>query len=340
MPTGITDLPRTSRSVEFWFSDGDLVLSCAQPGHHLLFRVHRFILSQHSLPFAKMLTKEALASRQTLETLPILPLPEPPVEIHKLLCCLYNALNGGAFRDLERPITRYDWLLRMSIQYKIVPLRESIISQLKTEWPKTLARWDAREAYIGSLRQQHASAGAAGRLHNLYLDDRLSEPVITIYTARSIRLLELLPAAFYDLSRRDPRADWDALHTPGTRVLPQNERFLIEGVRSVRWSSLSTQDLLALADLKETLSTLVRDMLDCKKMPQLPHPECEVRRSEVVERAKEMAINTRDPLRAGHAAWHYTSEAGMCKPCEAELVRYFLSFRISCWQKLLKKFLE
>ncbi|KAJ7042605.1 hypothetical protein C8F04DRAFT_1030405 [Mycena alexandri] len=337
MPAELTVVP--NRSLEFWFPDGDVILSCPQPdGRPFVYRVHRFILSQHSMPFAEMFKTESLAPRQTLEGLPVLPLPEPATEIYKLLCCLYNALNRAAFHDLERPITRYDWLLRISIQYKIGPLRESIISQLKTEWPIALAGWDAREAHIGVLRRQHAAAG--GRVHNMWLDDRLSEPVLTIHTARSIGLLQLLPAAFYDLTRRDPRADWNALHTVATRLLPENERLLAQGVRSARWSALSAQDLLVLAGLKETLSMLVRDMWDCKRMAQMAHPACELRRNEILDRAKEMAIVTRDPLHAAQVARQYTTNAGMCKPCEAEVVKCFLTFRVCCWQTLVKKFLK
>ncbi|KAJ7814131.1 hypothetical protein B0H14DRAFT_2604346 [Mycena olivaceomarginata] len=179
-----------------------------------LFRVHKFMLTQHSLPFAEMLKKEALLSvLETLDGLPIVLLPEPASEIHKLLCCLYNALNGGLSTTRNGPITRYDWLLRICSKYKILPLHKRIVAQLKAEWPATLPAWDAREAHIAALLQQHIAAGPPGRVHDMYLDDRLAEPVLTIHTARALSLPQLLPAAFYDLARRDPRADWDALHT-------------------------------------------------------------------------------------------------------------------------------
>jgi hypothetical protein len=55
------------------------------------------MLTQHSLPFAEMLKKEALLSvLETLDGLPVVLLPEPASEIHKLLCCLYNALYVSA----------------------------------------------------------------------------------------------------------------------------------------------------------------------------------------------------------------------------------------------------
>ncbi|KAJ6574699.1 hypothetical protein B0H19DRAFT_864522, partial [Mycena capillaripes] len=240
-----------------WFEDGDVVLSCPQAsGPRFLFRVHKFMLTRHSVPFAEFLNQDIL---ELLDGIPVLLLPEPATEVYKLLCCLYNALNGGSFHDEQRPITRYDWLLRICSKYKIAPLHECIIAHLKTEWPATLAAWDVREAQIATLRKRHIAAGPTGRVHGMYLDDRLSEPVTTIHLARALGLTQLLPAAFYDLTRRDPRADWDALHTVATRALPANERLLVEGVRSARWDGLSAQDLLVLATLKETISTLLRE---------------------------------------------------------------------------------
>ncbi|KAJ7356951.1 hypothetical protein DFH08DRAFT_688844 [Mycena albidolilacea] len=330
-----------SRNRDFWFPDGDIVLSCPQPhGRRCLFRVHKFMLTQHSLPFAEMIKKEALLSvLETLDGLPVVLLPEPASEIHKLLCCLYNALNGGAFNDEERPITRYDWLLRICSKYKILPLHKRIVAQLKAEWPATLPAWDAREAHIAALLQQHIAAGPPGRVHDMYLDDRLAEPVLTIHTARALSLPQLLPAAFYDLARRDPRADWDALHTDAAaRALPANERLLVGGVRSARWGALCAHDLLVLAALKETLATLVREGWEMMRRAQIPHAVCDAARKDVLERSKELAVVSRDPLYAAQWACQYTTKAGMCKSCETNLVRWLATFRVSCWLTLLQKF--
>ncbi|KAJ6501651.1 hypothetical protein C8R47DRAFT_920188, partial [Mycena vitilis] len=239
-----------------WYEDGDVILSCySSEGRHFLYRVHKFMLTRYSVPFAEMLNQDVLELR---EGLPVLQLAEPAMEIYKLLCCLYNALNGGSFRDEERPIVRYDWLLRMCLKYKITPLYERTITQLQSEYPLTLVGWDAREAQLAVLRRQHA-ASPNGRVHGLYLDDRLPDPVMTIKTAHTFRLIQLLPAAFYDLARCDPRFDWEVMHIPPKCAEPENQRLLAKGARSARWAALSAQDLLALAALKETLSTLVRE---------------------------------------------------------------------------------
>ncbi|KAJ7139690.1 hypothetical protein C8R44DRAFT_660169, partial [Mycena epipterygia] len=192
------------RSREFWFHDGDIVLSCPHPnGSSFLYRVHKFMLTRHSVPFAEMLESSVLAARclEIVEGVPVVSLPEPAAEIHRLLSCLYNAMNGACFRDEKRPIARCDWLLQICQKYKIVPLHQCIVAWLKTEWPATLAGWDAREAHIAALRQQHIAAGPSGRVDNMYLDDRLPEPATTLSIARTLRLPAVLRAAVYDLAR-------------------------------------------------------------------------------------------------------------------------------------------
>ncbi|KAJ7456596.1 hypothetical protein FB451DRAFT_1564590 [Mycena latifolia] len=341
MSTDLTLLsPIPSR--EFWFQDGDIVLSCPGPnGQPFLFRVHKFMLTQHSARFADMLKTQVLGghSLDKLDGLPVLPLPEPAVEIYKLLRCLYNAMNGAAFQDAQRPIVRYDWLLRICDKYKIALLRDCIFAQLKTEWPATLAEWDAREAHIAALRQQHVDARPSGRVHNMYLDDRLPEPVSIIRIARANGLQQLLPATYYDLARRDPRADWDAFHGVGTRHLPENERMLAEGMRSARWSDLSAQDLLAFAAAKERQFKCLRDLLGLISKSPLVHPPCTVARDKLVDSTLEAAALTRDPLFAVQWACKHASTAGMCQSCIIRTIHTFTSCRECYWRSLCNIFL-
>ncbi|KAJ6604247.1 hypothetical protein DFH09DRAFT_967482, partial [Mycena vulgaris] len=342
MSTDLVNLSST-RSREFIFEDGDIVLECPEAnGSRFLYRVHKFILTQHSAIFADMFKPEVLAAQslRTLDGLPVVPLPEPAAEIYKLLSCLYNALNGGAFHDPQRPIARYDWLFKICDKYQIAPLRQCIITQLKSEWPATLAEWDAREAHIAALRQQHIRAGPSGRVHNMYLDDRLTEPIMCITLAHMHSLPELLPAAFYDLARRDPRADWDAFHDAATRNLPANERMLAQGVRSARWSTLAAPHLLIFAMAKERQLQFVRDVMGLMCNVPLPHPLCTVARDKLVDRAQEIAVLSRDPLLAAQWGCKQASiaDTGICPPCAAHTSHVFAFFRGQYWRALPKIF--
>ncbi|KAJ7693656.1 hypothetical protein B0H17DRAFT_1199764 [Mycena rosella] len=326
-------------SRDFWFQDGDIVLSCrGANGHIMRYRVHKFMLTQHSVPFTDMLGTRALAAapdlEHTLDGLPVVPLPEPAVEIYKLLSCLYNALSGAAFQDGQRPITGYDGLLRICDKYQIAPLRQCVFARLKTEWPTTLAEWDAREAHIAVLRQQHLDARPSGRVHNLYLDDRLSEPVSIIGIARATGLLQLLPAAFYELARRDPRADWDVFHHPATRNLPANEQMLAQSMRSARWSALSAEDLLAFATSKERQLDCLRQLMGQMCQRELPHPLCKVERDKLVNTTQEIAILGRDPLAAARWACSQIATTTICQPCRGSTVHAFMLFRGSYWLAL------
>ncbi|KAJ7102328.1 hypothetical protein B0H15DRAFT_898482 [Mycena belliarum] len=341
MPTALATLsPIPSR--EFWFREGDVVLSCPGPnGQPFLYRIHKFMLARHSPHFADMFKAEGPFEQplETYEGLPVVPLAEPAVEVFKLLCCLYNAMNGAAFKDDQRPIARYDWLLRMCDKYKIAPLREVIFAQLKIEWPDTLSGWDAREAQIAVLGKQHLAARPSGRVHNMYLDDRLPEPVATIGIARANGLLQLLPAAFYDLARRDPRADWDAFHGITTRNLPANQRMLAEGMRSARWNTLGAQDLLALAAAKERQLQCLRELLGRISNTPLLHPPCTAAQDKLVDSIQETAILTRDPLFALQRARKHLDAAGICHSCMARTIYALTALRMCYWRAIPKIYL-
>ncbi|KAJ7081969.1 hypothetical protein C8R43DRAFT_1142859 [Mycena crocata] len=328
----------TSQSIEFWFQDGDVILNCPHLGQRFLYRVHKFILSQHSAPFAAMLAREALDSGglETLDGLPVVTLPEPAAEIHKLLYCLYNAL--GSFQDEKRPIARYDWLLSICRKYKIVPLQQRIVEQLKAEWPAILREWDMRELRIGILHRQHVAASPSGLVHNLYLDDRLSEPVGIIEIARALGVPQLIPAAFYDLTRRDPHMDWDALHTVETRRRPEIARCLVTGMRSVRWRKLSAVDLLAVAALKQRQLDLIHELCnpECSK---LPHPECQAKRVKFLTLVEDSMLQSRDLLNATRAAISQASGVEMCPSCKTCTVERIAAVRTCFWHELVDKFL-
>ncbi|KAG6899486.1 hypothetical protein C0993_009780 [Termitomyces sp. T159_Od127] len=72
-------------------------------------------------------------------------------------------------------------ILQLATKYEVKYLRGGILDGLSLSWPKRLAQWEAREA---------RATNAAG----------VYEP------PRAVNALELLPAAFYDLSRSSPSA--------------------------------------------------------------------------------------------------------------------------------------
>ena len=84
-------------------------------------------------------------------------------------------------------------VLRLSSKYLIEHLRTRCIHWLRADWPSTLEGWDRRE-------HQATDDGKRYTPREWY-----AHPVRVINLARELGLDELLPAAFYDLSRYGPR---------------------------------------------------------------------------------------------------------------------------------------
>ena len=94
-------------------------------------------------------------------------------------------------------------VLRLSSKYLIEHLRTRCIHWLRADWPSTLDGWDRREL-------QATDDGKRYTPREWY-----AHPVRIIHLARELDLDELLPAAFYDLSRYGPRKI-----ASGTTVVP------------------------------------------------------------------------------------------------------------------------
>jgi hypothetical protein len=170
-----------------WFEDGSVVLSAEKRE----FRVHRSLLSLHSVVFRDMFS---IPQRSDL--------PEGPIELHDdpddlahLLHALYDispyVLSPLSVRATHRASStfgnndRHDFrvvsgILRLSTKYILDPLRTLAIDHLSVAWPTALRAWDAREDVP---RVQYPS------------------PIDVINLARELNVPSLLPAAFYDLSR-------------------------------------------------------------------------------------------------------------------------------------------
>lgn len=174
-----------NRHPELSFEDGNLAVLCG----HQYFLIHRSILSHHSSVLAKLtesIAKEDVS--QSLEGRPILRLPHAPDEVYILLRYIYGLSEYSETNDFRVLAI----LLTLATKYKIESLRAKALKQILVSWPTTLAQWDIREKHSGNV---------AG----IYLSrPMLPHPSMVVALAREAGAPELLPAAFYDLSRRLP----------------------------------------------------------------------------------------------------------------------------------------
>lgn len=84
----------------------------------------------------------------------------------------------------------------MASKYQLDHIRERIVSHIESDWPSTLKEWDDADHLLNM--EEHESYM---KLHGLR--SRLPEPAAAIVLARRFGITKILPAAFYELSRRD-----------------------------------------------------------------------------------------------------------------------------------------
>ncbi|KAG8215724.1 hypothetical protein J3R82DRAFT_7617 [Butyriboletus roseoflavus] len=200
------NVPKALIRSDIWFSDGNVVIISGSAA----FKVHRGQLERHSEVFKDMfLVGRAIVepSRQDVYHL-LVALYDglyvsfstahalPPLYPDSVLCSYFPKPHARDFSALSS-------VLRLSTKYFIEHLRIQCLARLVHDWPTTLAGWDRREA---------AATDASGRYAPR---DAYAHPVLAINLALELGIPEVLPSAFYDLSRYGP-----SRIVSGARALP------------------------------------------------------------------------------------------------------------------------
>ncbi|KAA1472813.1 hypothetical protein DENSPDRAFT_778978 [Dentipellis sp. KUC8613] len=170
-----------TRHPSFSFDDGNLAIPAGQK-HYFL--VHQGLLCHRSAFLKNLIQKQTSGSPQTIEGYPVLQLEGSPDELLLFIQALYDGLLS-VLQD-EDNFSSVSALLRLASVYHVESLRRESLDLLLKAWPVTLSQWDRRE------RQAMRS------------DPVLPHPMAIINLARQINAPELLPSAFYDLSRHLP----------------------------------------------------------------------------------------------------------------------------------------
>jgi hypothetical protein len=86
--------------------------------------------------------------------------------------------------------------LKLATKYQVDALRSQIIKHLKWDWPSTIDDWDRVDD------DTHKKRSAALQSSDGSLDGVVPDPVYAILLARSCDVPQILPTAFYVLSRQ------------------------------------------------------------------------------------------------------------------------------------------
>ncbi|OCH93111.1 hypothetical protein OBBRIDRAFT_372191 [Obba rivulosa] len=195
------------RHPEFTFEDANMALIAGRQ----YFLVHQGLLTHHSKPFTLMIKTRQAEGGQVIAGLPAVSLEDPADELACFLRVLYGFCVNLETKDFEV----ISALLRISTKYGVEELRKEAIRVLSRSWPTTLPLWEIREKSVTS----------ADGLYNPR--PSLPHPLLIIELAREADVPELLPSAFYDISRYLP-SQLASGHTPsdGTKRMLADDDLL------------------------------------------------------------------------------------------------------------------
>ncbi|KAF8160612.1 hypothetical protein B0H34DRAFT_745968 [Crassisporium funariophilum] len=174
------------RHPDLWFLDGNIALVA----DNFYFCVHQGILSRHSEVFAQIIKNHSGDDKKKsrlLEGSLVLELDDSATDLRCFLLALYDGVseithNVGDFDTVSS-------ILRLSTKYQVEHIRKALVRGMSAIWPRSLAVWEAREA-------EATDPAGTYKPRALY-----PHPIMVINLAREVGALELLPSAFYDLSR-------------------------------------------------------------------------------------------------------------------------------------------
>ncbi|KAF8902665.1 hypothetical protein CPB85DRAFT_95490 [Mucidula mucida] len=165
------------------FDDGNLAILTG----HYYFLVHQGLLSRHSPILGSSI--EALSSScSILEGRPVLRLDDVSADqMHFFLCALYDGVSNIPYT--KSAFDQIAAVLRLTTRYEVTHIRQDLIDGLLADWPDNLIDWDAREARATVLNSVYRPR------------ETFPHPILVINLCYDISAPQLLPSAFYDLSR-------------------------------------------------------------------------------------------------------------------------------------------
>ncbi|KAF7299345.1 BTB domain-containing protein [Mycena indigotica] len=219
--------PAISRSQEFWFNDGSVILQV----ENTQFRVAQSLLAMHSSVFRDMFTIPLPPEEPLVEGCPVVVLSgDKAVDWSHLLRAVYPS-RCDFFSPDKKDIHAFAAVFRLSKKYDFTVFRRECLQCFKAEFPTTLEEYDD-------------SPNKHQWKWTLSTSDLLS--ILCINLARELGIFSVLPVAFYQLNWSSV-LDWDIVEVSQTaRLSPTDERlFLRSQLRLLRLQSSTTMKWLS-----------------------------------------------------------------------------------------------
>ncbi|EAU91151.1 hypothetical protein CC1G_03319 [Coprinopsis cinerea okayama7 len=190
------------------FEDGNLAL--ISEDHYFL--VHRGFLCRHSAALKDIILKSE--DQRRLFNRPVVTIDEKWADLGCFLSSLYDGVThlSSSIEDFAVVAA----ILRLATKYQVEHIRIEILRKLASTWPRNLLAWDIRESNATSLGLYKPRA--------VY-----PHPIMVIPLFYEVKAHELLPSAYYDLSRcvaSDIVSGWSYPADPSTSWHLDNDSIL------------------------------------------------------------------------------------------------------------------
>lgn len=233
-------------------------------------------------------------------------------------------------------------VLPLADKYGMPKMIKFFLPRVEADWPQTLARWDLNEDHIRESIGYFNCLRTANEDHR-FGDDMIPEPCSAIRLGRTFPLPDILPAAFYHLSRLPPifekKSDLYLEH-------------VIKGKRTADWQLLLVDDYQTLLGGKSEIRAWVKGIATYmgesrwKSISHASRDDCEGH-SWWTQRMKwllleQLAEEEVDPLRLfselsrrfSEERWSGKAIFKLCGACFSELEVLLREYRQELWWTL------
>ncbi|GJE88213.1 hypothetical protein PsYK624_042960 [Phanerochaete sordida] len=201
---GVASTRSVVRDEKVWFDDGNVVVCAAarDGGDGLLygFRCHASVLAARS-PVLKARLELAGADDDMLDGARCIDLNDAWEDVRDLMRMLYGFMSIAFERRCNDTVALIAGSLRLATKYEMDDILLRLVPLLERDWPSRYTEWQRGEV---ELRRRHEEQKAAARSNNIpFVPDAQQDPAAVVQVAQQARIRSVLPAAFYELCRRD-----------------------------------------------------------------------------------------------------------------------------------------